>query len=51
MDEYNPKKYFHNEEKGYGVGGGLPPHLTDPSSLYRSETAYSGNMIMVQKFL
>lgn len=27
-----------------------PPTLFDPTSLYRSETAYSGNLIIQQKF-
>jgi len=28
----------------------VPPHLFDPSSLYRAETAFSGNMVVQQKF-
>ena len=30
--------------------GTTPPTLFDPESLYRAETSYSGNLVMMQKF-
>ena len=47
-DQYDAKKYFYNEVKD--KVGTTPPHLFDPESLYRAETAYSGNLVVMQRF-
>ena len=47
-DQYDAKKYFYNECKD--KVGTTPPTLFDPESLYRAETSYSGNLVMMQKF-
>lgn len=47
-DQYDAKKYFFNECKD--KVGTMPPTLFDPTSLYRAETSYSGNLVMMQKF-
>jgi len=47
-DQYDAKKYFFNECKD--KVDTTPPTLFDPSSLYRSETSYSGNLVLMQKF-
>ena len=44
QDNYDPKKYYYNEVKD--AVKTVPPHLFDPSSLYRAETAFSGNMVV-----
>ena len=44
-DNYNPKKYFFDELKD--AVGTTPPHLADPNSLYRAETAFTGNLVTV----
>jgi hypothetical protein len=48
QDQYDAKKYFINECKN--KVDTTPPTLFDPSSLYRSETSYSGNLVLMQKF-
>mmetsp|Transcript_589 Transcript_589/g.762 ORF Transcript_589/g.762 Transcript_589/m.762 type:complete len:156 (+) Transcript_589:471-938(+) len=47
-DQYDAKKYFFNECKD--KVDTTPPTLFDPTSLYRAETSYSGNLVMMQKF-
>ena len=48
QDQYDAKKYFFNECKD--KVDTTPPTLFDPTSLYRAETSYSGNLVMMQKF-
>ena len=47
-DQYDAKKYYFDECKD--KVDTTPPTLFDPSSLYRSETSYSGNLILMQRF-
>lgn len=47
-DQYDAKKYFFDECKD--KVDTTPPTLFDPESLYRSETSYSGNLVLMQKF-
>ena len=47
-DQYDAKKYFIDECKD--KVGTTPPTLFDPDSLYRAETSYSGNLILMQRF-
>lgn len=44
-DQYDAKKYYNNECKD--KVDTTPPTLFDPSSLYRSETSYTGNLILM----
>lgn len=44
-DNYNADKYFFNELKT--AISTTPPHLANADSLYRAETAYSGNLVTV----
>jgi len=47
-DQYDAKKYYFEECKD--KVDTTPPTLFDPSSLYRSETSYTGNLILMQRF-
>lgn len=47
-DQYDAKKYFFNECKD--KVDTTPPTLFDPSALYRAETSYTGNLVLMQKF-
>ena len=47
-DQYDAKKYYYNEMKD--TLSTTPVHLFDPEDLYRAETAYSGNLVVMQKF-
>ena len=48
QDQYDAKKYYYNEMKD--TLSTTPTHLFDPDSLYRAETAYSGNLVVMQRF-
>ena len=47
-DQYDAKKYYLDEVKN--VVQETPASLFDPDSLYRAETAYEGNLVVMQKF-
>ena len=44
-DQYDAKKYYYEEVKD--VVSTTPAHLFDPEALYRAETAYSGNLVVM----
>ncbi len=47
-DQYDAKKYFFDECKD--KVDTTPPTLFDPSALYRAETSFTGNLVLMQKF-
>ena len=47
-DQYDARKYYYEEVKD--VVSTTPAHLFDPTSLYRDETSYTGNLVVQQKF-
>ena len=47
-DQYDAKKYYYEECKD--KVDTTPPTLFNPDSLYRSETSYTGNLILMQRF-